>query len=112
MIEENEYFRGDTIFKELEVDNYKFQKDDIIKVAVMVDEDCTNHLFDDTIVIQEEQNTVLITIPPEKTSQFQIGTLILEIELTYGGGIVHTEQYPLEIKGDGICEQNKNAIEG
>lgn len=112
MIEEREYFRGDTIFKELEVEDYKFQKDDIIKVAVMLDYDCKNHLYDDEIVVQEEQDTVEITIPPENTAQFQIGTLILEIELTYGGGIVHTEQYPLEIKGDGICEQNQNAIEG
>ena len=49
-----EIFRGDTFYRELVPNqNYKFQKDDIIKVAVMVNTDSENHLFDDTITVAE-----------------------------------------------------------
>lgn len=100
-----EIFRGDTFYRELVPNqNYKFQKDDIIKVAVMVNTDSENHLFDDTITVEEESEKVDILIPPEKTASFEIGDLILEIEVTYGGGIVKTQQYILEVKEDGIHE--------
>ena len=100
-----EIFRGDTFYRELVPNqNYKFQKDDIIKVAVMVNTDSENHLFDDTITVEEESEKVDILIPPEKTARFEIGDLILEIEVTYGGGIVKTQQYILEVKEDGIHE--------
>lgn len=100
-----EIFRGDTFYRELVPNqNYKFQKDDIIKVAVMVNTDSEKHLFDDTITVEEESEKVDILIPPEKTANFEIGDLILEIEVTYGGGIVKTQQYILEVKEDGIHE--------
>lgn len=100
-----EIFRGDTFYRELVPNqNYKFQKDDIIKVAVMVNTDSENHLFDDTITVEEESEKMDILIPPEKTANFEIGDLILEIEVTYGGGIVKTQQYILEVKEDGIHE--------
>ena len=47
-----------------------------------------------------------IEIPASKTSTFEIGTLLLEVEITYGDGIVKTQQYEVEVREDGIYERN------
>ena len=100
-------FRGDTFLKTLRPNNdYKFQVGDKIHFAVMVDEYSKNYLFENIINVETETETVDILIPPEKSATFDVGNLLLEIEITYGDGIVKTQQYQLEIREDGIYERN------
>ena len=99
-------FRGDTFLKVLRPNDYKFQVNDKIHIAVMVNEYSKDYLFEEVIEIKQEQETIDIEIPASKTSTFEVGTLLLEIEITYGEGIVKTQQYELEVREDGIYERN------
>ena len=99
-------FRGDTFLKALRPNDYKFQVNDKIHIAVMVNEYSKDYLFEEVIEIKQEQETIDIEIPASKTSTFEVGTLLLEVEITYGDGIVKTQQYELEVREDGIYERN------
>ena len=94
-------FRGDSFKKILEIENYSFQPDDIVKFAIMKNPYSKEKVFEDTILIDSEKNSVDLIIPIEKTKEFPIGNLIFEIEVTCSG-IVKTYQEFLEVKADGI----------
>lgn len=96
-----ERFRGDSFKKILEIENYTFQPDDIVKFAIMKNPYSKEKIFEDTILIDKEQNIIDLIIPIEKTKEFPIGNLIFEIEVTCSG-IVKTYQEHLEVKADGI----------
>lgn len=96
-----ERFRGDSFKKTLEIENYTFQPDDVIKFAIMKNPYSKEKIFENTILIVSEQNSVDLIIPIEKTKEFPIGNLIFEIEVNCSG-IVKTYQEFLEVKADGI----------
>ena len=96
-----ERFRGDSFKKTLEIENYTFQPDDIVKFAIMKNPYSKEKVFEDTILIDSEKDSVDLIIPIEKTKEFPIGNLIFEIEVTCSG-IVKTYQEFLEVKADGI----------
>lgn len=58
-------------------------------------------VFEDTILIDKEQDSLDLIIPIEKTKEFPIGNLTFEIEVNCSG-IVKTYQEYLEVKADGI----------
>lgn len=96
-----ERFRGDSFKKTLEIEGYIFQPDDVIKFAIMETPYSEEKIFEDTILIDSEKDSVDLIIPIEKTKEFPIGNLIFEIEVTCSG-IVKTYQENLEVKADGI----------
>ena len=96
-----ERFRGDSFKKTLEIENYTFQPDDIVKFAIMKNPYSKEKIFENTILIVSEQDSIDLIIPIEKTKEFPIGNLIFEIEVTCSG-IVKTYQEFLEVKADGI----------
>ena len=96
-----ERFRGDSFKKTLEIENYTFQPDDVIKFAIMKNPYSKEKIFENTILIDKEQDSIDLIIPIEKTKELPIGNLIFEIEVT-SSGIVKTYQEFLEVKADGI----------
>lgn len=94
-------FRGDSFKKILEIENYIFQPDDIVKFAIMENPYSEEKIFEEKILIDSEKDSVDLIIPIEKTKEFPIGNLIFEIEVTCSG-IVKTYQEFLEVKADGI----------
>ena len=96
-----ERFRGDSFKKTLEIENYTFQPDDIVKFAIMKNPYSKEKIFENTILIVSEQDSIDLIIPIEKTKELPIGNLIFEIEVTCSG-IVKTYQEFLEVKADGI----------
>ena len=99
--------RGDTFLKAFKpTKEYTFQIGDKIHVAVLLDKCSKNYLYENVIIFDKETKDVDILIPPEATSKFELGNLLLEIEVTYGDGIVKTQQYTLNVEGDGIYERN------
>lgn len=100
------YFRGDTILLDIDAEEYTFQKDDVLKVALMKTVYDRDYSYENTITIPQEQATVQIVIPPEATKTLSEGVYTLEFELTTNLGIVSTTQFDIEIKEDGIYERN------
>lgn len=101
ILETYETFRGDTIDEEISIEDYKFKSGDIIKVAVIDNMD-SEILYDDTKEFTEEAESYQLYILPEKTKQFPIRELLLEIEVTIDTDFVRTFQYILDVKEDGI----------
>ena len=102
ILETFETFRGDTFIKEINFeDGYKFKSGDIIKIAVIDNMD-SNILFEDKKEFVEETESYELKIVPEKTRLFPIRDLLLEIEVTIDTDFVHTSQYILDVKEDGI----------
>lgn len=102
-----EFLRGDTFYKKIRPTNkYKFQAGDKIHIAVMENIFSKNYLYEKEIEITEEKEFFELEILPSKTRNFPTSLLLLEIEVTYGNGIVKTNQYGLNVKGDGIYERN------
>ena len=96
-------FRGDTFYKQITAPGYTFQKDDILRVAILSDTVSGNKLYENEIVVDEEKDAIIVEISKTKMAELPLGILVLEFELTYSG-IVKTEQFELEIKADGIRE--------
>lgn len=101
ILETYETFRGDTIYKEISIEDYKFQNDDIIKIAVIDNMD-SKTLFSDEKKFTEETESYELYIYPEDTKQFPIRELLLEIEVTILKDFVKTFQYMLLVEEDGI----------
>lgn len=101
ILETYETFRGDTIYKEISIEDYKFKNEDIIKVAV-IDNLTSETLFDTENIFSEEKEAYELYIYPEKTKKFPIRQLLLEIEVTLNKNFVKTFQYILDVKEDGI----------
>ncbi len=100
------YFRGDTILLNIDAGEYSFQKDDVLKVALMKTVYDREYIYENIITIPQEQTTVQVEIPPEKTGKLSSGDYILEFELTTNLGVVSTTQLDVSIKEDGIYERN------
>lgn len=100
------YFRGDTILLNIDAGEYTFQKDDVLKVALMKTVYDREYIYENIITIPQEQTTVQVEIPPEKTGKLSSGDYILEFELTTNLGVVSTTQLDVSIKEDGIYERN------
>lgn len=100
-----EIFRGDSFYKTIKPKGYAFQTGDILKCAVMKSASSKNYIYEETITIENECESIDISINPSETAKFPTGILLFEIELTYGEN-VKTEQYKLEVKADGIHERN------
>lgn len=101
ILETYETFRGDTIYKEISIEDYKFKNDDIIKIAVIDNMD-SKTLFSDEKKFDEETESYELYIYPEDTKQFPIRELLLEIEITIDENFVKTFQYMLLVEEDGI----------
>lgn len=99
-----ELFRGDTFYKSVTAGDYIFQPDDILRVAIFNNTLDETKLYENEIKVNEETNSILVEIPASKTKELTPGILVLEFELTYGGGVVKTEQHELIVKADGIRE--------
>lgn len=97
-----EVFRGDTFMKKFSPKGYTMQKDDVIRMAVLQSTISGSPIWDITIKIDEETPYVILEIPKSDMEKLPIGLFTLEIELTYGGGLVKTEQYEFDVKADGI----------
>ena len=100
------FFRGNTFFKVIHSETYTFQKGDKLHIVVMKNAYSDKYLYEEIKEIQAETNEIEFEILPEKTAQFPIGKLLLEIELTTKDGIVETNQYDLEVEADGIHGKN------
>ena len=100
-----ELFRGDSFYKQI-ASTYQFRVGDELHIAVMENAYSKDYLYEEVIIVKEETNEIDFEIPTEKTSLFPIKRLLLEIELTTIDGIVQTNQYELNVKADGIREQN------
>ena len=94
-------YRGDTFCKQISALGYKFQPNDILRIAILSDTITGNKLYSDEINIAEEKDSIIIEIPSEKTSMIQPGIYVLEFELTYSG-VTKTQQFELIVKADGI----------
>lgn len=99
-------FRGDTFLRKIVSNNYKLRRGDQFHIAIFKSVYSEKHLYETTIIVQEETDGIVLEIPASKTSELPPTTLILEIELTTVNGIVKTDQYELEIEADGIYERN------
>lgn len=97
-----EFFRGDTFLKTINFNNYTLEQGDKIHYAIMKNTYSNEYIYENTIEIDKELNSIDILIEPIETSKFPIGFLVLEIELTYGGDHVKTKQYKFEVSEDGI----------
>ena len=98
-----ELFRGDTFYKSVTAGDYKFQPDDVLRVAILNNTIDNIKLYENEIKITEEQTSILVEIPASETKELKPGILVLELELTYSG-VVKTEQFELLVKADGIYE--------
>ena len=94
-------YRGDTFYKKLSTSGYVFQPDDVIHVAIM-QTSMGGILYEKENKITEESTSFIIDIPASETAKLTPGILVLEIELTYGKGLVKTQQYEIVVKADGI----------
>ena len=99
-----ELFRGDSFVKRIKLNEYKLKAGDKFHIAVMRNAYSDKYLHEQIIEIQKETDEIVFEILPNKTSEFPIANLLLEIELTYSDGIVKTNQYSIEMKADGIRE--------
>ena len=99
-----ELFRGDTFYKSVTAGDYIFQPDDVLRVAIFNNTIDETKLYENEIKVTEETSSILVEIPASKTKELKPGILVLEFELTYGKGVVKTEQHELLVKADGIHE--------
>lgn len=100
-----ELFRGDSFIKTI-TSSYQFGIGDKLIIAVMRNAYSREYLHQQTIEVKSGTNEINFEILPCETDKFPIGELLLEIELTTASGIVQTNQYKLNVKADGIYEQN------
>lgn len=96
-----EIFQGNTFYKKLTIPGYTFNKDDVIHIAVL-QTTLGGILWEDKHTFIESTDSYIIDIPANETEKLSPGVLILEIELTYGNGLVKTNQYELVIKAAGL----------
>lgn len=99
-------YRGDTFLQKIKAENYTFEIGDKLHIAIMNNEYSKNYLYETIIEIKEKNDSVNLEISADDTSKFEIGDLLLEVELTTISGIVKTNQYELQVKADGIYERN------
>lgn len=99
-----EIYRGDSFYKRVSVEDYIFKPEDVLRIAILLSTVSDYKLYEQTIEINEEKESVLVEIPASKMRDLTPGSLVLELELTYAGGLVKTEQYELIVKADGIHE--------
>ena len=97
-----ELLRGDSFVKQIKPKGYKLKPGDKIHIAVMKNAYSEEYLHEQVIEIQEETDGIIFEILPSETDNFPINKLLLDIVLTYGDGIVKTNQYSIEMKADGI----------
>jgi hypothetical protein len=101
-----ELFRGDTFYKKITSNDYTFKVGDQLHIAVLENSYSNRYLHEQVIKIESETSDVVFEIPSKETSNFPVGILLLEIELTSISDIVKTNQYELTVKADGIYERN------
>jgi len=99
-------FRGDTFFRKIVSEHYKFKIGDKLHIAILKSAYSKEYIHEEMIEIKKETNEVILEIFPEITSTLPIRNLMLEIELTTIDGMVKTNQYGLEVEADGIYERN------
>ena len=97
-----EIFRGDTFYKKFSPNGYVMQNGDIIRLAILESTLAEEPIYKKEITITEQRENVILEIPKSDMEKLPTGMLVLEIELTYGGGLVRTQQYELDVKVDGI----------
>ena len=96
-----EIYQGNTFYRKLTVPGYTFKKDDIIHIAILQTQ-MGGILWEDKFTFTEETDSYVINIPASEIEKLLPGILTLEIELTYGKGLVKTNQYELIVKAAGI----------
>lgn len=101
-----EMFRGDTLILTITPENYKFKTGDVLHYAIMDNAYSEKYIYDNTIKIEKDIDSVDIVVEPKDTKNFEIGKLLLEIELSYANQIIVTNQYQLVVKADGIYDRD------
>lgn len=101
-----EMFRGDTLILTISPMNYKLKTGDVLHYAIMDNAYSKKYIYDNTIEIEKDGDSVDIVVEPRDTKNFEIGKLLFEIELSYANQIIVTNQYELVVKADGIYDRD------